>query len=138
MPEKYSFMAELIYPLQNLYAVDSQYLERSVSQTYQYLKQISWSIGHFSVLISVKVTFLSRTSIPWTSWIFLNQILVNLTKFLSLSRTFPQISNIIVLTEPNRSVICFKKNFDVLNFPRSTVFQPENSNAIMAKNSIVI
>lgn len=135
MPEKYSFMAELIYPLQNLYVVDSQYLERSVSQTYQYLKQISWSIGHFSVLISVKVTFLSRTSIPWTSWIFLNQILVNLTKFLSLSRTFPQIS---VLTEPNRSVICFKKNFGVLNFPRSTVFQPENSNAIMAKNSIVI
>lgn len=135
MPEKYSFMAELIYPLQNLYAVDSQYLERSVSQTYQYLKQISWSIGHFSVLISVKVTFLSRTSIPWTSWIFLNQILVNLTKFLSLSRTFPQI---FVLTEPNRSVICFKKNFDVLNFPRSTVFQPGNSNAIMAKNSIVI
>ena len=135
MPEKYSFTAELIYPLQNLYAVDSQYLERSVSQTYQYLKQISWSIGHFSVLISVKVTFLSRTSIPWTSWIFLNQILVNLTKFLSLSRTFPQIS---VLTEPNRSVIYFKKNFDVLNFPRSTVFQPENSNAIMAKNSIVI
>lgn len=135
MPEKYSFMAELIYPLQNLYAVDSQYLERSVSQTYQYLKQISWSIGHFSVLISVKVTFLSRTSIPWTSWIFLNQILVNLTKFLSLSRTFPQIS---VLTEPNRSVICFKKKFDVLNFLRSTVFQPENSNAIMAKNSIVI
>ena len=138
MPEKYSFMAELIYPLQNLYAVDSQYLERSVSQTYQYLKQISWSIGHFSVLISVKVTFLSRTSIPWTSWIFLIQILVNLTKFLSLSRTFPQISNIIVLPEPNRSVICFKKKFDVLNFLRSTVFQPENSNAIMAKNSIVI
>ena len=138
MPEKYSFMAKLIYPLQNLYAVYSQYLERSVSQTYQYLKQISWSIGHFSVLTSVKVTFLSRTSIPWTSWIFLNQILVNLTKFLSLSRTFPQISNIIVLTEPNRSVICFKKNFDVLNFLRSTVFQPENSNAIMAKNSIAI
>lgn len=138
MPEKYSFMAKLIYPLQNLYAVDSQYLERSVSQIYQYLKQISWSIGHFSVLISVKVTFLSRTSIPWTSWIFLNQILVNLTKFLSLSRTFPQISNIIVLTEPNRSVICFKKKFDVLNFLRSTVFQPENSNAIMAKNSIAI
>ena len=138
MPEKYSFMAKLIYPLQNLYAVDSQYLERSVSQTYQYLKQISWSIGHFSVLTSVKVTFLSQTSIPWTSWIFLNKILVNLTKFLSLSRTFPQISNIIVLTEPNRSVICFKKNFDVLNFLRSTVFQPENSNAIMAKNSIAI
>ena len=138
MPEKYSFMAKLIYPLQNLYAVDSQYLERSVSQTYQYLKQISWSIGHFSVLTSVKVTFLSQTSIPWTSWIFLNKILVNLTKFLSLSRTFPQISNIIVLTEPNRSVICFKKIFDVLNFLRSTVFQPENSNAIMAKNSIAI
>ena len=79
-------------------------------------------------------------------FVFSSQILVRLTDFLSLSRTFPQIRSIVVLIGPNWClVIFFSKNlhwraeFELIwSFLISNVSYLKNRMLLMAENPDII